>query len=124
MYEKIIVGTDGATTAGRAVDRAAEIARAIGAHLTIMTAGDPKKAQVVVDQEAQRVSSTGPIDVGTLVVDADPSTALVEAAEAGGYDLLVVGNKGMHGVSRFFLGSVPNKVSHHVHCSLMIVKTT
>jgi nucleotide-binding universal stress UspA family protein len=46
-------------------------------------------------------------------------------ARTGGYDLLVVGNRGMTGVTRFLrLGSVPNKVSHHLPCSLLIVKTT
>ncbi|MCI0347231.1 MAG: universal stress protein [Chloroflexi bacterium] len=31
----------------------------------------------------------------------------------------------MTGISRFLtLGSVPNKVSHHLPCSLLIVKTT
>ena len=39
-------------------------------------------------------------------------------------DLIVVGNKGMTGASRFFLGSVPNKVSHHINRSLLIVRTT
>lgn len=43
---------------------------------------------------------------------------------ASGYDLLVVDNKGMTGPGRFLLGSVPNKVSHHVPCSLLIVHTT
>src|SRR5438270_296696 len=52
------------------------------------------------------------------------ATALVEVADEGDYDLLVVGNKGMTGASRFFLGSVPNKVSHHVNRSLLIVRTT
>jgi nucleotide-binding universal stress UspA family protein len=123
MYKKIIVGTDGSATAGRAVDRAAEIARTCGATLTVMTAGRSAQAQEIVDREASRLSKDG-VKVETMVVEADPSTALVEAAEQGDYDLLVVGNKGMTGVSRFFLGSVPNKVSHHVHCSLLIVKTT
>jgi nucleotide-binding universal stress UspA family protein len=123
MYSKIIVGTDGSTTAGRAVDRAAEIARVSNATLTVMSAGNAKRAQEIVDREAERLRQAG-VKVETMVVEADPSTALVEAAERGSYDLLVVGNKGMTGVSRFFLGSVPNKVSHHLHCSLLIVKTT
>ena len=49
---------------------------------------------------------------------------LVDETEQGGYDLLVVGNKGMTGASRFFLGSVPNKVSHHAPTALLIVRTT
>ncbi len=39
-------------------------------------------------------------------------------------DLIVVGNKGMTGAKRFLLGSVPNKVSHHAPCSVMIIRTT
>jgi nucleotide-binding universal stress UspA family protein len=38
-------------------------------------------------------------------------------------DLLVLGNRGMTGARRFVLGSVPNKVSHHCPCSLLIVDT-
>ena len=39
-------------------------------------------------------------------------------------DLIVVGNKGMTGAKRFLLGSVPNKVSHHAPCSVLIIRTT
>ena len=45
-------------------------------------------------------------------------------AEEEGADLIVVGNKGMTGAKRFLLGSVPNKVSHHAPCSVMIIRTT
>jgi nucleotide-binding universal stress UspA family protein len=44
-------------------------------------------------------------------------------AENVGADLVVVGNRGMSGVRRFVLGSVPNKVSHHSPCNLLIVDT-
>lgn len=46
-------------------------------------------------------------------------------ATDGGFDVLVVGNKGMTGLTRFFhLGSVPNKLSHHLPCTMLIVKTS
>ena len=64
------------------------------------------------------------VKIDTRVDDRDASTALVEVCDDGDYDLLVVGNKGMTGASRFFLGSVPNKVSHHINRSLLIVRTT
>jgi len=35
-----------------------------------------------------------------------------------------VGNKGMTGARRFLLGSVPNNVSHHAPCSVIVVRTT
>jgi nucleotide-binding universal stress UspA family protein len=123
VYDKILVGTDGSTTAQIAVDRAVEVAVASKAKLIIMSVGKADKAQAVVDAEVKRVSATG-VDVETRVASGDASTALVEEAENGGYDLLVVGNKGMTGASRFLLGSVPNKVSHHVPTALLIVRTT
>jgi nucleotide-binding universal stress UspA family protein len=36
---------------------------------------------------------------------------------------MVVGNRGMAGLRRFVLGSVPNKVAHRSPCSLLIVDT-
>ena len=49
---------------------------------------------------------------------------ICEVAEKEGVDLIVVGNKGMTGAKRFLLGSVPNQVSHHSPCNVLIVKTT
>ena len=123
MYKRILVGTDGSTTAAKAVDRAVELAQASGASLTILTAGTGEAAKRIVDREAARHADAG-VQIDTRVDDRDASTALVEVADEGDYDLLVVGNKGMTGATRFFLGSVPNKVSHHVQRSLLIVRTT
>jgi len=123
VYKRILVGTDGSTTAAKAVDRAVELAKVSGASLTILTAGIGERAKEIVDKEAARHADSG-VKIETRVDDRDASTALVEVGDQGDYDLLVVGNKGMTGASRFFLGSVPNKVSHHVQRSLLIVRTT
>ncbi len=124
MYGKILVGSDGSKTAGKAVDRAIELAKTTGATLTILSAGKHDRAQKVVKAEAARHASSG-VSVDTQIVDDDPTAALINAAEHGAYDLIVMGNKGMTGLTRFFhLGSVPNKVSHHLPCTLLIVKTT
>jgi nucleotide-binding universal stress UspA family protein len=77
----------------------------------------------VVDQEQARVSSTG-LEIDTRIDDGDPATVTVDTADSGDFDLLVVGNKGMSGLSRFLTGSVPNVVSHHATCALLIVRTT
>ena len=54
----------------------------------------------------------------------DPADAIIGLAEELGTDLIVVGNKGLTGARRFLLGSVPDKVSHHAPCSVLIVYTT
>jgi nucleotide-binding universal stress UspA family protein len=124
MYQKILVGTDGSKTAAKAVDRAIEVATASGATLTILTAAAPQKGTKIVEAEAARHTDSG-VAIDTMVIDDEPVAGLIEVARGGGYDLLVIGNRGMTGVTRFLrLGSVPNKVTHHLPCSLLIVKTT
>jgi nucleotide-binding universal stress UspA family protein len=70
-------------------------------------------------REAKRLGAK----VEEHTVPAEASEALISLAAHLGADLLVVGNRGMSGVRRFVLGSVPNKVSHHSPCSVMIVQT-
>jgi nucleotide-binding universal stress UspA family protein len=64
------------------------------------------------------------VEVVTHAREGDPADAILDVAEEQGADLIVVGNKGMTGAKRFLLGSVPNKVSHHAPCSVMIIRTT
>lgn len=123
MYQRILVGTDGSPTAATAVDRAVEVAVATGAELTVLCVGDGERARSVVDAEAVRHAESG-AHITTRTGSGDPASVLIDVAADEGYDLLVVGNKGMTGASRFFLGSVPNKVSHHASVSLLIVRTT
>jgi len=146
-YRNVVVGTDGSETATAAVRAAAELAAASGARLTIVTAfaprsTDPAKAEVDVPEEirwritdsgqadekaleASRVArEAGVKDVRTRAEPGDPADALIDVAEDTGGDVIVVGSKGMTGAARFVLGSVPNKVSHHAPCDVLIVSTT
>ena len=72
---------------------------------------------------AQAIRDQG-IRVEVHAREGDPADAILDVAEEQGADLIVVGNKGMTGAKRFLLGSVPNKVSHHAPCSVMIIRTT
>jgi nucleotide-binding universal stress UspA family protein len=123
VYRHILVATDGSATAHIAVDRAVAVAKAVGAELTIFSVGLPARATPVVEAEAARHADSG-VTIHTETADGDPASAIVERGERGDVDLLALGNKGMTGASRFLLGSVPNKVSHHAPVALLIVRTT
>ena len=56
--------------------------------------------------------------------EGDPGKALITVAKAAEADLVVVGNRGMKGLKRFVLGSVPNDVAHGAPCAVLILKTT
>src|SRR4051794_13029521 len=132
MYERIVVGTDGSETANVAVDTAINLARLCGAKVNIVTAtsdadimkgGGETQSAVVVARAAAAAERSG-VQCETHAVRGDAAEVLIDMAEQVGADLLVVGNKGMAGVRRFMLGNVPNKVTHHAPCSILIVDTT
>jgi nucleotide-binding universal stress UspA family protein len=145
-YRNVIVGTDGSATAELAVRHAAELAKAFGARLTIVTAFTPepedeaKRLQEAppdvrwaitdatsADERAREgraiAREVGVEDVAVRVDSGDPAMLLIDAADDTGGDVIVVGSKGMTGAKRFILGSVPNKVSHHAPCDVVIVHT-
>jgi len=124
VYKSILVGTDGSATAAIAVERAIEVAAATGAALTVFSAGKSPKADQVVAAALARAEVAGIKKTIAKAVDAPPAEALVAEAVDGGYDLLVLGNKGMQGIGRFVANSVPNKVSKMSPCALLIVRTT
>ncbi len=147
MFGSIVVGTDGSDTAKEAVRQAIELAKSLGAELLLVSAYQPV-ARVSANREAAQTPEdvqwmvSAREDVATLLSEAaraaeeagvaaqtfqrqgDPADAILDVAEERDADLIVVGNKGMTGAKRFLLGSVPNRVSHHAPCSVLIIRTT
>ena len=78
----------------------------------------------LLSQARSEALDGGVADVETFARVGDAADAIVDVAEERSCDLIVVGNKGMTGAKRFLLGSVPNKVTHHAPCSVLIVRTT
>jgi len=147
VVRSIVVGTDGSDTAVEAVRQVTEIAGALGARVYLVSAYEPvpesrlrvERVEIPDDLQwmvnpredvdatlrsaAERVDAAG-VTVETYAREGDPADAILDVAEEQGADLIVVGNKGMTGAKRFLLGSVPNKVSHHAPCSVLIIRTT
>ena len=147
MFASIVVGTDGSESAQEAVRQAVELAARLGATLRIVSAYEPVPAgrlreeaqQVPPDLQwminpredvdatlrgAAEAAREGGVEAETYARQGDPADAILDVAEEQGADLIVVGNKGMTGARRFLLGSVPNRVSHHAPCSVLIIRTS
>jgi nucleotide-binding universal stress UspA family protein len=134
MFGSIVVGTDGSDTAKEAVRQAVELARSVGAELLFVSAYDaPADAQWRVSAredvasllaDAEQAAQDAGVAVQTFPRQGDPADAILDVAEERDADLIVVGNKGMTGAKRFLLGSVPNRVSHHAPCSVLIIRTS
>ncbi|HXR29003.1 MAG TPA: universal stress protein [Solirubrobacteraceae bacterium] len=147
MFKSIVVGTDGSDTATQAVRQAVDLARSVGAKLEIVSAYEPVPAQRLnqermqapedlqwaispredvdstLEAAAQMAAEAG-VEANVYPRQGDPADAVLDVAEEREADLVIVGNKGMTGAKRFLLGSVPNKISHHAPCSVLIIRTT
>ena len=146
MFEAIVVGTDGSPTAAAAVGKAADLARLTGATLHLVNAYRMVTTEVYAaaavaptpafgevndtlraDSESMLEAAAAPLradglDVRTHVGPAPADEAILRVAREVGDALVVVGSRGMSGARRI-LGSVPNRISHHADCTVMIVKT-
>lgn len=80
-----------------------------------------RAAQEIVDRTSARLKRKG-IDVTTHVCEGEPAELLMTVADDEHAQIIVVGNRGMAGARRV-LGSVPNRVSHHARCGVLIVPT-
>jgi nucleotide-binding universal stress UspA family protein len=147
MFNSIVVGTDGSDTATQAVREAVDMCKAVGATLELVSAYAPvsesrlraerrdapedvqwaihPKQEVEMSlSDAADIAREAEVEVNTHAVQGDPADAIIEVAEQQNSDVVIVGNKGMTGAKRFLLGSVPDKISHHAPCSVLIVRTT
>lgn len=146
MFKRIVVGIDGSPTARAALAQAISLAKELGAGLHVVTAyrsaaemtamavdmvgaagaiteEDLRAEANVILKEAAREAAAAGVTAETAALAEEASEAILDAAERLDADLIIVGNRGMAGGKRL-LGSVPNRVSHHAACSVMIVHTT
>ncbi|MCU0257483.1 MAG: universal stress protein [Solirubrobacteraceae bacterium] len=141
MISTVAVGTDGSSTADRAVDAAIDLAAAAGARLLVFgaygaapappaDADGPEEpwatdaagqAQAALEAAAGRARERG-VDVTTAADEGAPAEVLVRLAGEHGADVLVVGNRGVG--AAYFLDSVAKSVVAKAPCDIWVVKTT
>ncbi|HVE95285.1 MAG TPA: universal stress protein [Acidimicrobiales bacterium] len=145
MFKTIVVGTDGSPTAADAVRATGKLAQLSGATVHVVTAYRPTSelffhpefAALPADVHEQidpagGARQTAEHGVGMLGASVTgeaharpgaPADVLCDVAADVSADLIVVGNRGMTGARRM-LGSVPNSVTHHAPCAVLIVPTS
>ena len=126
-YRRILVGTDGSTTAGIAEGVALELARTSGGAVVIVSAYRDEegrsRSEEAVRRARERAEAAG-VAAETEAVEAAPADGIVEMADRLGADLIVVGDVGMGAPRRLRLGGVPDRVSHNMPTDLLIVRTS
>lgn len=141
MISKILVPVDGSDNSFRALDQALFIAKSTGAAVTAIHVIDRpptvyvesqklldelmsnyrKESAKILDKSQEKAKEKG-VAIDTVLAEGDPATNISGYAEKEGFDLLVIGSRGLGRFRAAVLGSTSNKVLHHTKCSVLITK--
>ncbi len=137
MFKTILAAYDGSEHARRALEVAQAEAKAHGARLLLLHAYEPvpdylgepffeealkrrlKRAEEVL---AEGLALLGlPREAGILV-EGEAAQAILDAAQAEGVDLIVMGTRGLGALKSLFLGSQSQKVLAQAPCPVLLVR--
>ena len=143
MFKRILVATDGSVHSRRAALTAAELARELGANLTLLAVYQPPRgfegepnysldleqalgaARSLLETEAAAIMADGGPAPELEAIGGDrPGQAIHDATASGRFDLLVMGTRGLGRLGRTFLGSVSAHVAAHSPIPVLVVHET
>jgi nucleotide-binding universal stress UspA family protein len=138
--ERILVGTDGSPAAVAAAQRAAQIAKARGSGVRLVTAATfpwqytTSAAAAGLDLQkyldhaaeaalapARAVLAEADVASGESIFYGQPADSILDAAGDWQADLIVLGRRGLGAVARFLLGSVSHRVATHADVAVLVV---
>lgn len=141
--KRVLVATDGSSSAGRALDVAARLAADSQAELAILTAAQLRvspelkefgraeslatseiqelEASSILSKAQARATDVGIKKVTTLARQGDPAEAILSAAQELRADVIVMGRRGRGRLEGLLLGSVSQKVVSLAPCAVMTV---
>ncbi|WP_457556104.1 universal stress protein [Candidatus Pyrohabitans sp.] len=138
MYRRILVATDGSYHAKRAEDRALRLGVRFNARVTGVYVVDRARYQwaeelmqeiysktreegeKVLSSFRERAQELG-LGVDVRLREGSPSEEIIKEAREGGYDLIVLGSRGMT-PEAFALGSVVQRVVRRAPCDVLVVR--
>lgn len=138
-FTNALVALDGSAGATKALDCALSICSTLGAQLTALAVEGKLPAyaaslgevdevkrekdqyfQGVLDDAAAQARARG-IELKTDLVAGHAAEVITHYAVAHGHDLIVIGHRG-HFLGDYLLGSTADRVAHHAHCPVMVVR--
>ncbi|WP_295559303.1 universal stress protein [uncultured Hyphomicrobium sp.] len=145
MFKHILIATDGSELARKAVTQGLEIAKGLGAKVTVVNVTEPWVAvapgevamafpikeydESVAANAAQILSSVekasrdASVECTTRHVrDQFPAEGIIDSAEKNGCDLIVMASHGRRGLMRFLLGSQAIKVLTHSTIPVLVCR--
>jgi len=137
MFQRVVVAVDGSPQSGKTLPVALDLAQKYGSSVVVVHVrehtryegsdvdmGPPIPAQELVDEVVRTFGEAGVDARGELRRVSPGSTPeqIVEIADEVEADLIVMGTRGMTEWRSLLLGGVANKVVHHAHCPVLLVR--
>lgn len=149
LIKNVLVAVDDSENSDRALDFGLDLAEKYGAALTVLNVSEPPAmgavpmepttisgdSMVVFAKDLRKfheeilskaVAHAKMIKPNVVVLsklrEGDPALEIVAASKEDGFDVVVVGHRGLGRVSEIFLGNVSEKVAHLATCPVVIVK--
>jgi nucleotide-binding universal stress UspA family protein len=138
--KKILLPTDGSMKCQKVLDVAEELAKKYDSTITVFYVWDDHKISYelgyaalsdkinnsdvrkeLLDKIVEYFEKKG-VKAVAKVVKGDPAADIIDEAETGEYDLVIICTYGMSAGKRFLLGSVTNKVIHHIKVPTLVVR--
>lgn len=138
-FARVLVAVDGSEGSRKALDCALSICAAVGAELTALAvegklpayAGSLGEVEEVkrerdeyfggVLDDAREEAARRGLSIHTDLIPGHAAEVITHYAKAHGHDLIVVGHRG-HFLGDYLLGSTADRVAHHAHCPVMVVR--
>lgn len=136
--KRMLVAVDGSQYGLEAVKAAAKLAAERGINkLTLinviptvtttvgvsLAAAPPEDIEAwEVFEEPKAILKKAGVEAELLLREGDPADEIVRVAREEGFDLIIVGHRGLSPVKAFLLGSVSDRVVAHASCSVLVVR--
>jgi nucleotide-binding universal stress UspA family protein len=121
-FRSVMIATDGSATADRAARKAAALAKRLDAKVTLVFVGHPKTGELVLQDTVATTFDEVQVEADTMILDGEPAEVINQTAGTEGFDLVVVGNRGLAGAKAAILGSVPRDIAEYAPCDVLVAR--
>jgi nucleotide-binding universal stress UspA family protein len=143
MFKHILIPTDGSDASKRALEKGADLAKALGAQVTLMTAidqypvgimGETYRTQNNPMHQAAREAAQHWLTQALALIESRDLTVhqhiaehrsvyqgILDAAQSSGADLIVMGTHGAGALERLLVGSQTQRVLAHTTIPVLVL---
>lgn len=151
MIKRVLVAVDGSENSNRALDFALDLAEKYNANVMVLNVSESPAVGVVPLEPTEHVAYAGGavdfykdfqrfhedilrkavhrarefkpnVTVSSKLREGNAASEIVSEAKEGGFDIIVVGHKGLGRVKELFLGNISERVAHLAPCPVIIVR--